>query len=123
MAKADDIVRLRNLAARLGREADISGSAAEIRQRVAELEEEIAAGDGQGVDDGGSEPLITETEKAAVIEMASSHRRVIMRRTVHASGRHPETGCPLELLICGETALVTPACRDALLGAELAADA
>ncbi len=42
MAKKDDnLKRLRELAASLGREPDISGSAADIAQRVAELEEEL----------------------------------------------------------------------------------
>ncbi|EOF6019052.1 DNA-packaging protein FI [Salmonella enterica] len=38
--KEENIARLQELAVQLGREADISGSAAEISQRVAEWEEE-----------------------------------------------------------------------------------
>ncbi|AXC71533.1 DNA breaking-rejoining protein [Salmonella enterica subsp. diarizonae serovar 48:i:z] len=38
--KEENIVRLQELAVQLGREPDISGSAAEISQRVAEWEEE-----------------------------------------------------------------------------------
>lgn len=50
-AKDDNIKRLQELAVLLGRKADISGSAAEIQQRLAEWEEEAADldddGDGQ----------------------------------------------------------------------------
>ncbi|ECC1695207.1 DNA breaking-rejoining protein [Salmonella enterica subsp. salamae] len=38
--KEENVARLRELAVQLGREPDFSGSAAEIRQRVAEWEEE-----------------------------------------------------------------------------------
>lgn len=111
MAKADDIARLETLAAQLGREADISGSAADIRQRVAELEEEIAA-TGKQV-----------PEKSAATKTGDTLVRVTMLRTAHAPGFHPETDRHLELLVRGETFLVTPSCRDALVSEEAAADA
>lgn len=45
-AKDDNIRRLQELAVLLGRKADISGSAAEIQQRVMEWEEEASDLDG-----------------------------------------------------------------------------
>ncbi|EKY6478949.1 DNA-packaging protein FI, partial [Escherichia coli] len=41
--KEENLNRLRQLAGLLGREADMSGSAADIAQRVSEWEEELAA--------------------------------------------------------------------------------
>ncbi|MGS0118438.1 DNA-packaging protein FI, partial [Escherichia coli] len=41
--KEENQKRLRQLAGLLGREADMSGSAADIAQRVSEWEEELAA--------------------------------------------------------------------------------
>ncbi len=46
--KEENLKRLCELAERLGREPDVSGSAADIAQRVAELEEELGdAGGGR----------------------------------------------------------------------------
>lgn len=46
--KEENVKRLLELAAVLGREADISGSAVDIQQRVAEWEEEMLAFTGAG---------------------------------------------------------------------------
>lgn len=49
--KEENLKRLRELAEMLGREPDVSGSAADIAQRVAELEEELGdAGEVAGQD-------------------------------------------------------------------------
>lgn len=48
--KEQNIARLKELGALLGREVDTSGNAAEVAQRVAEWEEEVADGPGETVD-------------------------------------------------------------------------
>ncbi|QGX88286.1 hypothetical protein BHJ80_14045 [Escherichia coli] len=54
--KEENLKRLRELAASLGREPDISGSAADIAQRVAELEEELANMDDTDIRDKSAHP-------------------------------------------------------------------
>ncbi len=48
--KEENQKRLRELAGLLGREADMSGSAADIAQRVAEWEEEVCASENEIAD-------------------------------------------------------------------------
>ncbi|MBN0438371.1 hypothetical protein JTM67_38495, partial [Pseudomonas aeruginosa] len=77
MSKETDLKRLQELATALGRTPDLSGSAADIRQRVAEWEEEalaLSGDEGDGSDDNTIDgELITRTEEKPV---ASGWRRV-----------------------------------------------
>ncbi|EBZ2142381.1 hypothetical protein D8R48_17945 [Salmonella enterica subsp. enterica serovar Newport] len=79
-AKEQNIRHLKELAALLGREADISGSAADIAQRVAEWEEELNS-DGQTR--AVSEVAVSLTTDVSGTEEANGLVRVRMLYTVH----------------------------------------
>ncbi|EJL9207319.1 DNA packaging protein, partial [Salmonella enterica] len=56
--KEENIQRLRELATRLGRDPDVSGSAAELSQRVMEWEEEAEAEHLPVVENDSDEPIV-----------------------------------------------------------------
>ncbi|EJF1946184.1 hypothetical protein M8A54_000394 [Salmonella enterica] len=79
-AKEQNIRRLKELAALLGREADTSGSAADIAQRVAEWEEEL---DSDGQTGAVSEGAVSLTADVSGSEEPGGLVRVRMLYTVH----------------------------------------
>lgn len=120
MSKETDLKRLQELATALGRTPDLSGSAADIRQRVAEWEEEALAfsgdeGDGSdgNIIDG---ELITRTEEKPA---ASGWRRVKARQTFHAHAREVDSDCRKELILLDEVVRVPEAVLARLIAAGL----
>ncbi len=120
MSKETDLKRLQELATALGRTPDLSGSAADIRQRVAEWEEEalaLSGDEGDGSDgniiDG---ELITRTEEKPA---ASGWRRVKARQTFHAHAREVDSDRRKELILLDEVVRVPEAVLARLIAAGL----
>ncbi len=120
MSKETDLKRLQELATALGRTPDLSGSAADIRQRVAEWEEEalaLSGDEGDGSDgniiDG---ELITRTEEKPA---ASGWRRVKARQTFHAHAREVDSDRRKELILHDEVVRVPEAVLARLIAAGL----
>ncbi len=104
--KEENLNRLRELAGMLGREADISGSAAEIAQRVAEWEEEIQS---SGDDVPGMDTVIRERETVDhdVREGTSGAlTRIRVLTCLHLCGIDSETGESVELADVGRVILI-----------------
>ncbi|EFJ1219454.1 hypothetical protein HII06_005495 [Escherichia coli] len=104
--KEENLNRLRQLAGLLGREADMSGSAAEIAQRVAEWEEEIQSS-GEDVQVG--DTVIRERETAAhdVREDTSGAlTRIRVLTCLHLCGIDGETGESVEIADVGRVILI-----------------
>ncbi|EFQ2314898.1 hypothetical protein H1O22_005418 [Escherichia coli] len=104
--KEENQKRLRQLAGLLGREPDISGSAAEIAQRVAEWEEEIQSS-GEDVQVG--DTVIRERETAAhdVREDTSGAlTRIRVLTCLHLCGIDGETGESVEIADVGRVILI-----------------
>ncbi|HGB4478367.1 TPA: DNA-packaging protein FI [Salmonella enterica subsp. enterica serovar Chester] len=79
-SKEQNIQRLKELATLLGRDADVSGSAADVAQRVAEWEEELEADGAAGTD---SESAVPLTADASGGNETDGLVRVRMLYTVH----------------------------------------
>ncbi|CAH3737601.1 DNA-packaging protein FI [Citrobacter freundii] len=121
--KEENLQRLRELAGRLEREPDVSGSAADIAQRVAEWEEEIAAS-GE----------VATTKDKQVIEQPPSGGQVIQNngtlpdemvtvRTLtclHVNGYAAGNGMPIELPSPGMRIRVSPSVAETLVGQGMA---
>lgn len=120
MSKETDLKRLQELATALGRTPDLSGSAADIRQRVAEWEEEALAlsGDEGDGSDGNiiDAELITRTEEKPA---ASGWRRVKARQTFHAHAREVDSDRRKELILLDEVVRVPEAVLARLIAAGL----
>lgn len=102
MAKKDEnLKRLHELADILGREPDISGSAADIAQRVAEWEEEADV-----FTETASE--ITAVAKNASAEDGSKPDRVLIRalQTLHITALSPDEERYTELVLQGMQARI-----------------
>ncbi|EMP4551123.1 DNA-packaging protein FI [Shigella flexneri] len=105
MAKKDDnLKRLRELAASLGREPDISGSAADIAQRVAELEEELANMDDTDIRDKSAHPEnaltgheneVISAQSETVIQNMDDLVTVVALVTLHTDALHATRDEPL----------------------------
>lgn len=121
--KEENLQRLRELAGRLGREPDVSGSAADIAQRVAEWEEEIAAS-GEGATTG-NEP---EGEQSSFGEPVTQHDGALPDEMVtvraltclHVDGYAAENGRATELTRQGMQIRVSPSVAETLVGQGLA---
>ncbi|EER9977653.1 DNA-packaging protein FI, partial [Escherichia coli] len=96
--KEENQKRLRELAGLLGREADMSGSAADIAQRVSEWEEELAASR-EGImygDESGAEKNYTEDAgQLNNTDDPDDVKAVRVRKCLHVKGYCPETGRPV----------------------------
>ncbi|MEE6988700.1 DNA-packaging protein FI [Escherichia coli :H19] len=107
--KEENLNRLRQLAGLLGREADMSGSAADIAQRVSEWEEELAAFR-EGImygDESGAEKNYTEDAgQLNNTDDPDDVKAVRVRKCLHVMGYCPETGRPVELTFRGMRVLV-----------------
>lgn len=121
--KEENLQRLRELAGRLGREPDVSGSAADIAQRVAEWEEEIAAS-GEGATTGNEQ----EGEQSSSGEPVTQHDgtlpdEMVAVRTLtclHIDGYAAENGRATELTHQGMQIRVSPSVAETLVGQGLA---
>ena len=100
--KEQNLNRLDELARILGREPDISGSAAEIAQRVAEWEEE--AEDKNQASDENERHLMTYSYSTGGDEMST----VRVLKTLHVAGKHPHDDSDMEIVVTGMTVRVDP---------------
>ncbi|EFR0609114.1 DNA-packaging protein FI [Escherichia coli] len=110
--KEENLKRLHELAERLGREPDTSGSAADIAQRVAELEEEL---DDTGSSGSRAESLLSEKapdeyqNDAVSVRTGAAGRNtdalatVVALVTLHIDGLHATQEKALELVLKGTT--------------------
>ena len=102
--KEETLNRLRQLAGLLGREADMSGSAADIAQRVSEWEEELAVSP-EGImhsDESAADQNHTDDgEQLHNTDATEDVKAVRVRKCLHVMGYCPETGRPGELTFRG----------------------
>ncbi|ELD0488190.1 DNA-packaging protein FI [Escherichia coli] len=112
MAKKDEnLIRLKELAELLGREPDMSGSAADIAQRVAELEEEF--GDADGSADQGAHPAqegeltgheneVVSAQPDTVIQDTADLVTVVALVTLHTDALHATRDEPVSFVLPGK---------------------
>ncbi|ATI62792.1 DNA-packaging protein FI [Edwardsiella tarda] len=119
MTKPQMVARLRDLANVLGRDADVSGSSAEIAQRLAEWEEEaaVASGDDNTVD------MISHGDGDAA-EHGSSlcDERVLVRMllTAHMDAWDKSGDQRLEFAQAGDVVMVASSVLDSLVSSHIA---
>ncbi|ENF9605290.1 DNA breaking-rejoining protein [Salmonella enterica] len=114
--KEENIARLQELAVQLGRDPDISGSAAEISQRVAEWEEEVGGmPDGENAETTASDP---QDEPGAVKSSLHSSGFVLIRavRTLHIHALAADSDRVLETVPAGGAARIPARYVDELAG-------
>ncbi|EDA3111888.1 DNA breaking-rejoining protein [Salmonella enterica subsp. enterica serovar Sandiego] len=107
--KEENIARLQELAVQLGREPDISGSAAEISQRVDEWEEEAGGVPaGENAETTASDPL--DGEEAAKNDLSGLHLSgfVLIRatRTLHIHALAADSDRILDTVQAGDLARI-----------------
>ncbi|EFR3657685.1 DNA breaking-rejoining protein [Salmonella enterica] len=109
--KEENIARLQELAVQLGREPDISGSAAEIRQRVAEWEEEAGENAEMTADD-------LQDEPGTVKSSPHSSGFVLIRavRTLHIYALAADSDRVLDTVLAGDSARIPARYVDELTG-------
>lgn len=109
-AKEQNLKRLGELARILGREPDISGSAAEIAQRVAELEEELGNMDDTDSQDKsvppenvltGHENEVVSAQPGTVIQDTAELVTVVARVTLHTDALHATRDEPVAFVLPG----------------------
>ncbi|EOF5838404.1 DNA-packaging protein FI [Salmonella enterica] len=114
--KEENIARLQELAVQLGRDPDISGSAAEISQRVAEWGEEVGGmPDGENAETTASDP---QDEPGAVKSSLHSSGFVLIRavRTLHIHALAADSDRVLDTVLAGEPARISARYVDELAG-------
>ncbi|CAD6519718.1 DNA-packaging protein FI [Escherichia coli] len=107
--KEENLNRLHELAGLLGREADMSGSAADIALRVSEWEEELAASRESimHADESVSEQNYTDDGRQLNnTDIPDDVKAVRVRKCLHVMGYCPETGRPVELTFRGMRVMV-----------------
>ncbi|MEG0100966.1 MAG: DNA-packaging protein FI [Citrobacter sp.] len=114
--KEENVVRLQELAVQLGREPDIAGSAAEIRQRVAEWEEEAS-----GLSDGEYTEAMTddphdETGSAKSSLHLSGFVLIRAVRTLHIYALAVDSDRVLDTVQAGDSARILAIYVDELVG-------
>lgn len=96
--KEENLNRLRQLAGLLGREADMSGSAADIAQRVSEWEEELAVSP-EGImhsDESGADQNHTDDgEQLHNTDATDDVKAVRVRKCLHVMGIARRQAVPL----------------------------
>ncbi|ELL0548301.1 DNA-packaging protein FI [Salmonella enterica] len=116
--KEENIQRLRELATRLGRDPDVSGSAAELSQRVMEWEEEAEA-------DAEAEhlPAVENDSDESIVPPGIGQRseRVLIRalRTLHICAIDPDSNRELDMVMAGNPARISQHDVDELIAAGL----
>ncbi|EKK3320014.1 DNA breaking-rejoining protein [Salmonella enterica] len=114
--KEENVARLQELAVQLGREADISGSAAEISQRVDEWEEEAGGmPDGENAETTADDP---QDEPGAVKSSLHSSGFVLIRavRTLHIDALASDSDRVLDTVQAGDSARIPAIYVDELAG-------
>ncbi|EAA8951857.1 TPA: DNA-packaging protein FI [Salmonella enterica] len=117
--KEENIARLQELAVQLGRDPDISGSAAEISQRVAEWEEEVGGmPDGENAETTASDP---QDEPGAVKSSLHSSGFVLIRavRTLHIHALAADSDRVLDTVQAGASVRIPARYVDELAGDRL----
>ncbi|HCL5307935.1 TPA: DNA breaking-rejoining protein [Salmonella enterica] len=114
--KEENIARLQELAVQLGRETDISGSAAEIRQRVAEWEEE--AGGMSDKEDTETMADISQDEQGSAKSNTYFSEFVLIRavRTLHIDALAADSDRVLDTVPAGDSARIPAIYVDELAG-------
>ncbi len=116
--KEENIQRLRELATRLGRDPDVSGSAAELSQRVMEWEEEAEA-------EAEEEhlPAVENDSDESIVPPGIGQRseRVLIRalRTLHICAIDPGSNRELDMVMAGNPARISQHDVDELIAAGL----
>lgn len=116
--KEENLNRLHELAGLLGREADMSGSAADIALRVSEWEEELAASRESimHADESVSEQNYTDDGRQLNnTDIPDDVKAVRVRKCLHVMGYCPETGRPVELTFRGMRVLVPSTLATAMI--------
>ncbi|EEV5904637.1 DNA-packaging protein FI [Escherichia coli] len=116
--KEENLNRLHELAGLLGREADMSGSAADIALRVSEWEEELAASRESimHADESVSEQNYTDDGRQLNnTDIPDDVKAVRVRKCLHVMGYCPETGRPVELTFRGMRVLVPSSLATAMI--------
>lgn len=104
--KEENIARLQELAVQLGREPDISGSAAEISQRVAEWEEEASGMQaGENAETTASDPQ-GEPESAKSNTNLSGFALIRAVRTLHIHALAADSDRILDTVQAGDLARI-----------------
>ncbi|EIZ6339277.1 TPA: DNA breaking-rejoining protein [Salmonella enterica] len=120
--KEENIARLQELAVQLGREPDISGSAAEISQRVAEWEEEAGGmSDKEDTETLANTPTNTllapdETESAKSNPHLSGFALIRAVRTLHIHALAADSDRILDTVQAGDSARIPAIYVDELAG-------
>lgn len=107
--REENLNRLCQLAGLLGREADMSGSAADIAQRVPEREEELAISPESIMHSDESEADQNHTDDGEQLNNTDAPddvRAVRVRKCLQVMGYCPETDHPVELVLRGMRVLV-----------------
>ncbi|MEB7742202.1 DNA-packaging protein FI [Escherichia coli] len=108
--KKEHLARLRELAELLGREPDMSGSAADIAQRVAEMEEELGDTDDTTGQDTplrpedaltGDENDVVSAQPDTVIQDTAELVTVVALVTLHTDALHATRDEPVALALPG----------------------
>ncbi|EHE5217561.1 DNA packaging protein [Salmonella enterica] len=112
--KEENIQRLRELATRLGRDPDVSGSAAELGQRVMEWEEEAEAEHLPAVENDSDESIVPPG-------IGQRSERVLIRalRTLHICAIDPDSNRELDMVMAGNPARISQHDVDELIAAGL----
>ncbi|EDP8709099.1 DNA packaging protein [Salmonella bongori] len=114
--KEENIQRLRELATRLGRDPDVSGSAAELSQRVMEWEEEAEA-------EAEHLPAVENDSDESIVPPGIGQRseRVLIRalRTLHICAIDPDSNRELDMVMAGNTVRISQHDVDELIAAGL----
>ncbi|ENT6583671.1 DNA-packaging protein FI [Escherichia coli] len=116
--KEENLNRLHELAGLLGREADMSGSAADIALRVSEWEEELAASRESimHADESVSEQNYTDDGRQLNnTDIPDDVKAVRVRKCLHVMGYCPETDRPVELTFRGMRVLVPSSLATAMI--------
>lgn len=114
--KEENVARLQELAVQLGREPDISGSAAEIRQRVAEWEEEVnGMPDGENTEAAADAPQGEPGSEKSRIHLSGL---VLIRavRTLHIHALAVDSDRVLDTVLAGDSARIPAMYVDELAG-------
>lgn len=114
--KEENVARLQVLAVQLGREADISGSVAEIRQRVAEWEEE--AGGMSDKEDTETTADISQDEPGSAKSNTHLSGFALIRavRTLHIHALASDSDRILDTVQAGDSARIPAIYVDELVG-------
>ncbi|EBG0211801.1 DNA breaking-rejoining protein [Salmonella enterica subsp. enterica serovar Louisiana] len=114
--KEENVARLQVLAVQLGREADISGSTAEIRHRVAEWEEEAGGTSDEEDAETTADVSQDEPESAKSNTHLSGFALIRAVRTLHIDALAADSDRVLDTVQAGDSARIPAIYIDELAG-------